>query len=69
VLWWRRSDDCGHYVKVVQMDKDPYAEPVADDLAGVTLDLLLSETGVQRHGINLMLLFGDPGAAPPPGAP
>ena len=62
-------DDCGHYLKVVQMDKDAHAEPVADDLASVTLDLLVSETGAQRHGVNLMLLFGDPDASPPPGAP
>jgi FdhE protein len=26
----------------------------------VTLDLLVSEAGFQRHGVNLMLLFGDP---------
>ncbi|HTP72162.1 MAG TPA: formate dehydrogenase accessory protein FdhE [Burkholderiaceae bacterium] len=62
-------DDCGHYLKVVQMDKDAHAEPVADDLASLTLDLLVSETGLQRHGVNLMLLFGDPDATPPPGAP
>ena len=51
------------------MDKDAHAEPVADDLASLTLDLLVSETGAQRHGVNLMLLFGDPDASPPPGAP
>jgi hypothetical protein len=31
----------------------------------------VAETGMQRHGVNLMLLFGDPdadpGAAAPPG--
>ena len=63
-------DDCGHYLKIVQMDKDPHAEPVADDLASLTLDLLVSETGAQRHGVNLMLLFGDPDApAPSSGGP
>jgi FdhE protein len=63
-------DDCGHYLKIVQMDKDPHAEPVADDLASLTLDLLVADDGVQRHGVNLLLLFGDPDAeAPPAGAP
>ena len=55
-------DDCGHYLKMVHMDKDAHAEPVADDLASITLDLLVAETGAQRHGVNLMLLFGDPEA-------
>lgn len=53
-------DSCGHYLKQVAMEKDPEVEPVADDLASVTLDLLVSEAGHQRHGHNLMLLFGDP---------
>lgn len=61
-------DECGHYLKIVRMERDMYVEPVADDLATVTLDLLVSEAGFQRHGVNLMLLFGDPDApdGPPP---
>lgn len=64
-------DDCGHYLKIVHMDKDAQAEPVADDLASLTLDLLVAETGSLRHGVNLLLLFGDSDAEPPPstGAP
>jgi len=61
-------DQCGHYLKVVHMEKDTQVEPVADDLATVTLDLLVTETGRQRHGVNLMLLFGDSDPAPSPGA-
>lgn len=53
-------DECGHYLKIVRMDRDMYVDPAADDLATVTLDLLVSEAGFQRHGVNLMLLFGDP---------
>ncbi|SFO13382.1 Tat proofreading chaperone FdhE [Variovorax sp. PDC80] len=53
-------DTCGHYLKQIAMEKDPEVEPVADDLASVTLDLLVSENGHQRSGHNLMLLFGDP---------
>lgn len=58
-------DDCGHYLKIMHTDRDPFVEPVADDLATLTLDLLVSDTGLKRHGINLMLLFGEP--EPPPG--
>jgi FdhE protein len=63
-------DSCGHYLKVVHMEKDQFVEPVADDLATVTLDLLVAESGLQRHGVNLLLLFGDPeGAAQAPPQP
>lgn len=53
-------DECGHYLKIMAMDKDPYLDPVADDLATVALDLLVSDTGVQRHGVNYLLLWGEP---------
>ncbi len=57
-------DTCGHYLKLVTMEKDPQVDPVADDLASVALDLLVSEAGFERSGHNLMLLFGDPDGAP-----
>jgi FdhE protein len=50
---------CGHYLKQVLMEKDSEVEPVADDLASVALDLLVSEAGMARSGHNLMLLFGE----------
>lgn len=53
-------DECNHYLKIVSMEKDAYVDPVADDLASVTLDLLVSESGRLRHGVNFMLLFGAP---------
>lgn len=59
-------EDCGHYLKIVHSERDPFVEPAADDLASVTLDLLVSEAGFQRHGLNLMLLFGEPDDGPPP---
>lgn len=62
-------EPCGHYLKIVHMAKDNDVEPVADDLASLTLDLLLADAGHQRHGLNLWLLFGDdtePADAPPP---
>ncbi len=52
-------DSCHHYLKIVHMDKDVQVEPVADDLASLTLDLLVDEEGYERHGVNLLLLFGD----------
>ncbi len=59
--------ECGRYLKLMHPARDPGAEPVADDLASLTLDLLISETGLQRHGVNLLLLFGESDEAPPPG--
>lgn len=53
-------DDCDHYLKIVSMEKDAYVDPAADDLASVTLDLLVSDGHKQRHGVNFMLLFGAP---------
>lgn len=55
---------CGHYLKIMHRDRNPLVDPVADDLATVTLDLLVSESGKLRHGVNLMLLFGEPDPAP-----
>jgi FdhE protein len=53
-------DACHHYLKIVHMERDPEVEPIADDLASLTLDLLASDAGETRHGVNLMLVFGDP---------
>lgn len=57
-------DDCGSYLKIMHTDRDPFVDPVADDLATLTLDLLVSDAGKQRYGVNFMLLFGDPEAPP-----
>lgn len=62
-------DECGHYLKMVHTDRDPFVDPVADDLASLTLDLLVSETGKQRGGVNLMLLFGEPEPPEPDPSP
>ncbi len=59
-------DECGHYLKIVHTDRDASVDPVADDLATLTLDLLVSDGGKTRHGVNFMLLFGDPGLPPDP---
>jgi FdhE protein len=51
-------DECHHYLKIVNMAKDVQVEPVADDLATLTLDLLIAEQGYERAGLNFMMLFG-----------
>ena len=48
--------------------RDLHVEPVADDLATLTLDLLVSEAGFSRHGTNMLLLFGDDEHDTEPGA-
>ncbi len=53
-------DECRHYLKIVHMERDPHVEPAADDLASLTLDLLVSQADYRRQGVNLMLLFGEP---------
>lgn len=52
-------NECQHYLKTLHMDLEPQVEPLADDLATLTLDLLVSEAGYARYGNNLLLLFGD----------
>ncbi len=49
-------DECGSYRKIVNQEKDPLAEPLADDLASLMLDLLMSEdTKFQRASGNPLL--------------
>jgi len=50
--------ECQTYLKVIQQEKDPFADPVADDLATLTLDLLMDEAGFTRSGINWYLIHG-----------
>ncbi len=48
-------DECGSYRKIVNQEKNPMVEPLADDLASLMLDLLMSETGFQRASANPLL--------------
>ena len=52
-------DDCGHYLKIMHTDRDPFVDPVADDVATLTLDIMVSDDGKLRHGLNYMMLFGE----------
>lgn len=48
-------EHCYSYRKLVNQEKDPYAEPLADDLASLTLDLLMGETDYARASANPLL--------------
>jgi FdhE protein len=40
------------------MEEEPAFEPTADDLATLTLDLLMAEAGYERFGVNPLLVPG-----------
>jgi FdhE protein len=46
---------CRTYLKLFDLRDRPGAEPVADDLATLPLDLLVAEEGYARGGLNLLL--------------
>jgi FdhE protein len=48
-------DTCHTYRKIVYREKDSSVDPVADDLATVTLDLLMAEAGYHRGSGNPLL--------------
>ena len=54
-------DSCHTYRKILYREKDANVDPVADDLATVTLDLLMAEAGYHRGSGN-PLLWQDPEA-------
>ena len=47
---------CGTYLKLLYLESSPGMDPVADDAATLALDLLMSEAGYVRSGVNLFLL-------------
>lgn len=52
-------DDCGTYLKLLYLEKEPRMEAMADDLATLVLDMLMDNEGKTRRGPNL---FFHPGA-------
>jgi FdhE protein len=50
---------CRAYVKLFYRERRPDAEPLADDLATLSLDLLLADDGWRRYGPNLLLATAD----------
>ncbi|MBF5003106.1 formate dehydrogenase accessory protein FdhE [Diaphorobacter caeni] len=57
-------DVCHTYRKITNQEKDPFAEPLADDLATLMLDLLMSETDFARASINPLLPMAETDATP-----
>ena len=47
---------CDRYMKIIRQDKDPSADPVADDVGSLGLDLLMRDTQFRRGGVNPFLL-------------
>lgn len=47
---------CGAYRKLFLLANQQYADPIADDLASLAVDILLSSEGLQRGGRNPFLL-------------
>lgn len=51
-------DACHSYLKIFTREKEPLMEVTADDLATLTLDLLVDEAGYLRSGPNLLFSPG-----------
>jgi FdhE protein len=52
-------DTCHSYLKQMYMTKSPQVDPVADDLATLTLDMLMAERDYLRSGPNLLFIPGE----------
>ncbi len=48
-------DACGRYLKLFYLEDRPAVEVVADDLATFPVDVLVSEKGYRKAGLNLFL--------------
>lgn len=51
-------NECRTYSKMIYQKQDMKADPYADDLATLGLDILVSEAGWARHAPNPLLLIG-----------
>ena len=54
-------DECKSYLKIFYQEKEPMLEAMADDLATLSLDLLVDEQGYRRSGPNFLLHPGSSG--------
>ena len=50
--------DCHTYAKLLYQIRDMQADPYADDLASLGLDMLVGEAGFARHAPNALVLVG-----------
>jgi FdhE protein len=49
-------ESCRGYVKILQHLENPALEPMADDAAGLALDMLVREMGYRRGAVNPFLM-------------
>jgi FdhE protein len=57
-------EKCMQYLKIINTEKEPHADPVADDLATLALDFLIDEASYARSGPNLLLVGGTINSSP-----
>jgi FdhE protein len=50
--------ECRGYLKLCRLERDPELDPWADDLATLALDLRMDQEGIERAGLNFLLLQG-----------
>ena len=55
--------DCNGYLKILYLDKEQHADPIADDLATLAIDLLMDQEGFARNGPNPLFTPGEEPAA------
>lgn len=48
---------CGSYMKQIDQEKLPLAEPLADDLASLALDIQMADRGFARWAVNPLLVL------------
>lgn len=58
-------DECHTYTKALYLEEAPEADPVADDLASLPLDILVGDAGWQRARLNWYLMPQDEDAPEP----
>lgn len=50
---------CKTYIKLLNRENEPESDPFADDVATLSLDMLMAEEGYQRFGFNPLLIPGE----------
>jgi len=58
-------DECRTYTKALYLEEAPEADPIADDLATLPLDILVGDAGWQRARLNWYLMPQDEDAPEP----
>lgn len=53
-------DHCHSYLKRVNREWEADADPLADDLASLALDMLIADRDLARRGFNPLLVLGEP---------